>query len=265
MQSMDYQTFAQRLQETLLSTEVPLTSAMIAYLYKISPEQASVLLQQAAQEGLIKQDHQLLGIPTYIAPNKTPVFETIPPSPDRGGSFPAQTPFVPPPLVQQDPILGTSTVPSTGNSFPSEEEEARQETASSQYTRCPFCHESILIGSRKCRYCLEYLDPALRSIYNRNRSSADATTTTNSLVRFNQRPTTLAPANATSTQAALLSFFMPGLGQMTTGQIASGVLWMALTCFGYAYYVIPGLILHVLCVINAYKEAQAQQTQGNKP
>lgn len=260
---MDYRTFAQRLQETLSTAEVPVTSAMIAYLYKISPEQASALLQQAAQDGLVKKDPNAVGILAYVAPKSAPVFETIPPTPETTTSFSSQTAaFVPPLLIQEDPILGTSTVPPTEKSLPAEEGELPQRE-SSQYTRCPFCHESILIGSRKCRYCLEYLDPSLRSIYNRNRSASGTSTT--SLVRSNPKPTTLAPANATGTQAALLSFFMPGLGQMTTGQIAAGVLWMVFTCFGYAYYLIPGLILHALCVINAYKEAQTQQPKENKP
>ena len=55
----------------------------------------------------------------------------------------------------------------------------------------------------------------------------------------------------TGTQAALLSLFMPGLGQMCSGRVPSGLLWMMFTIMGYLCLIVPGFILHVLCVINA--------------
>lgn len=50
--------------------------------------------------------------------------------------------------------------------------------------------------------------------------------------------------------AAVLSFFFPGIGQMYKGRIGEGFLWMILTGVGYLF-LIPGLIIHLLCVINA--------------
>lgn len=51
--------------------------------------------------------------------------------------------------------------------------------------------------------------------------------------------------------AALLSFLIPGLGQMYKGQVLNGLLWFVLTFIGYLALIIPGLILHVMCVVGA--------------
>ena len=51
--------------------------------------------------------------------------------------------------------------------------------------------------------------------------------------------------------AALLSFFLPGLGQLYKGQIINGVVWFFAVMFGYAALILPGLILHFFCVLGA--------------
>lgn len=50
--------------------------------------------------------------------------------------------------------------------------------------------------------------------------------------------------------AAILSLFIPGLGQMCKGQLGTGILFLVCTLIGYAF-IIPGLILHLWCVVNA--------------
>ena len=52
--------------------------------------------------------------------------------------------------------------------------------------------------------------------------------------------------------AAVLSFFIPGLGQIYRGKIFRGLLWMAAVAVGYWLLIVPGLILHLLCIIAAY-------------
>lgn len=52
--------------------------------------------------------------------------------------------------------------------------------------------------------------------------------------------------------AAVLSFFFPGVGQIYRGKIVRGLLWMAAVAVGYWLLIVPGLILHLLCIINAY-------------
>lgn len=51
--------------------------------------------------------------------------------------------------------------------------------------------------------------------------------------------------------AALLSFFLPGLGQLYKGQIINGVVWFFMVMFGYAALILPGLVLHFFCVLGA--------------
>jgi TM2 domain-containing membrane protein YozV len=55
--------------------------------------------------------------------------------------------------------------------------------------------------------------------------------------------------------AAILSLFIPGVGQMYKGRIGEGILWLIFTPIGYIFLILPGLILHIICIINA--------TQGN--
>ncbi len=52
--------------------------------------------------------------------------------------------------------------------------------------------------------------------------------------------------------AAVLSFFFPGVGQIYRGKIFRGLLWMAAVAVGYWLLIVPGLILHLLCIIAAY-------------
>jgi TM2 domain-containing membrane protein YozV len=51
--------------------------------------------------------------------------------------------------------------------------------------------------------------------------------------------------------AALLSFLFPGLGQLYKGQVINGLVWMVVVIIGYVCLVIPGLILHLCCIIGA--------------
>jgi TM2 domain-containing membrane protein YozV len=51
--------------------------------------------------------------------------------------------------------------------------------------------------------------------------------------------------------AAVLSFFLPGLGQLYKGQAGRGLLWFFASLIGYAMLIFPGLLIHLFCVINA--------------
>lgn len=50
---------------------------------------------------------------------------------------------------------------------------------------------------------------------------------------------------------ALLSFLWPGLGQICKGQVPQGILWMLGVIVGYMLLVLPGLVLHIWCIVDA--------------
>lgn len=51
--------------------------------------------------------------------------------------------------------------------------------------------------------------------------------------------------------AAILSLLIPGLGQLYKGQAISAIVWFVAIIAGYACLIIPGLILHIMCIIGA--------------
>lgn len=54
--------------------------------------------------------------------------------------------------------------------------------------------------------------------------------------------------------AMVLSFLMPGVGQIYRGKkLYGGLLWLGFIIIGYVCFVIPGIVLHLLCVIAAGK------------
>jgi hypothetical protein len=51
--------------------------------------------------------------------------------------------------------------------------------------------------------------------------------------------------------AAALSLFLPGVGQIYSGRVTQGVAWLVATGAGYLLFLVPGLILHICCIVNA--------------
>jgi TM2 domain-containing membrane protein YozV len=99
-------------------------------------------------------------------------------------------------------------------------------------TQCPYCAEVIAAEAKKCKHCGEFLDPTLRQ----ERTAP-------------QVPQQKAWNPGT---AAVLSFVIPGTGQMYKGRILAGLVWLVGVGIGYVAFVVPGVILHIACVYNAY-------------
>lgn len=105
--------------------------------------------------------------------------------------------------------------------------------------RCPYCAEAISALAKKCKHCGEFLDAALRQ---RRLPTASQQQTWNPGV------------------AAVLSLFIPGAGQMYKGQIGAGFGWLVGTIAGYCLFIVPGLILHIVCIYKAYSDVPANAT-----
>jgi hypothetical protein len=46
----------------------------------------------------------------------------------------------------------------------------------------------------------------------------------------------------------VLSFLVPGLGYIVKGHVRLGLFWMVCVTVGYFCLIIPGIVLHSMCV-----------------
>lgn len=51
---------------------------------------------------------------------------------------------------------------------------------------------------------------------------------------------------------AVLSLIIPGLGQLVKGQVGKGIIYFCLNLFRYLLFVVPGFILHIWVIVDAY-------------
>lgn len=128
---------------------------------------------------------------------------------------------------------------------------------------CPFCDELISPNAKKCKHCGELLDPRLRAADEARRAnesamhaaSAPAATPPTMIVAPQQNVVVnvhqMAVKRWSRLLAMFLSFLIPGLGQLYKGQPFNGILWFVLTAIGYFPFIIPGLILHLCCIVGA--------------
>lgn len=106
--------------------------------------------------------------------------------------------------------------------------------------KCPMCREEIAYAAMKCKHCGEYLDGRV-------------TAPVQPVVQvIHAQPTW------SSGVAAALSFIIPGLGQIYKGQPINGIVWFFLVVFGYCFFIVPGLLLHLVCIVGAANRGKSE-------
>ncbi|MEX0569328.1 MAG: zinc-ribbon domain-containing protein, partial [Candidatus Njordarchaeota archaeon] len=94
--------------------------------------------------------------------------------------------------------------------------------------------------------------------------------------RQTQQPVTQQPVAQTSPSsysgdrkdpilAAILSFILPGIGQIYVGATTRGVVYIILAIILYALFIIPGIIFAIYTMYDAYRLAQQYNETGLIP
>ena len=99
---------------------------------------------------------------------------------------------------------------------------------------CPYCVEKIKNDAKKCKFCGEILDAELKIHREREKK------------RLQPKVQKWSPG-----VAVILSILIPGAGQMYKGNVLIGFLWLFFLLIGYILFVLPGLCLHLVCIISA--------------
>ncbi len=97
---------------------------------------------------------------------------------------------------------------------------------------CPFCAEDIQDAAIVCKHC--------------GRDLATGHVSGKTVIVQQQSQPAWSPGIA-----AILSLVIPGAGQMYKGQVANGIVWLIVVVMGYVAFIVPGLFLHLCCIIGA--------------
>ena len=121
-----------------------------------------------------------------------------------------------------------NSAPATTKSW---QDVANEEARSANERHCRFCGKLVHVDSMQCAYCKKVIkeDHPLRASQRSLRE----------------------PWNGA---AAVLSFLVPGLGQIFKGHVGRGLMLFIFTLIGYAIFILPGIIIHVLTVLDAGSE-----------
>ena len=119
---------------------------------------------------------------------------------------------------------------------------------------CPFCAEPVRAGAQECEHCGETLDVAARTAKAARRAAKEPTRPTMTFSNAGGASSNTSAATRPTFSpgaAAAFSFLIPGLGQLYKGEVMAAFGWWLFTGLGYLCCLIPGMIMHTLCIFSA--------------
>ena len=217
--------FERRFLEFVYRTDLAITPGALAYYVDIPIAEAQTHLEKLVARDVVKLDIAQNGDLVYTFPNRQRV-----PSPERDAARELPPPRAVPVVQVAAPHLALVPAPRPVP-VPGSEKEAS----------CPYCGETILAVAKKCKHCNEIIDPALRG---------------GGQLQVNVGiPPGYYRARSSSGVAALLSIW-PGAGHIYCGEVGAGLGWMMATFIGYVAFIVPGILLHICCIVAASNTAK---------
>lgn len=253
--------FERRFLEFVYRTDIAITPSALAYYAEIPIAEAEEHLKKLIAKDVVKMDFSANGDLIYSFPNRQVIG---PPVYGMGSHAPHERPLGivprqsrlehmqldrhPMPVVQVSSGQGQQQQPGPGAvhaiPLPKSNPEPGQDNIP-----CPYCGESILAVAKKCKHCNEILDPSLRLAMHPMQVNVGIQNVPHPyLARQNRQSQGV---------AALLSFFWPGAGHIYCGEVGAGIGWMMATFIGYVAFIIPGIILHICCIVAASNTAKS--------
>jgi hypothetical protein len=242
--------FEKRFLEFVYRTDIAITPSALAYFAEIPIAEAEEHLKKLVAKDIVKLDFSPSGELVYSFPNRQPLGPPVPGmSPLAANERPLG--ITPRPSRLEAAGLPMVQVSSSGG---------QAQTALALVNRvspepgqdsvpCPFCGETILAVAKKCKHCNEILDAALRGALQPMQVNVG-------IQGMHPAYMTRHPRQSQGV-AALLSFFWPGAGHIYCGEVGAGIGWMMATFIGYLVFVIPGIILHICCIVAASNTAKS--------